>query len=208
MQLQLPQFPLNIVVFPGEELPLHIFEPRYRQLIHDCVRDNLTFGITPVINQNLKKVGTEVMIADIFKEYDDGQMDIVLQGIGTYEILHFSKIAPDKLYGVAEVVRRSNSDTNDPSMSGKIRELATQLFDLMQIKSDIEIPDDPYLLGHKVGLSIEEEFVLLSTHDAMERQQIILDKLQQILPKVYEMDSIRKKIEMNGHFRYLKPPNL
>ena len=83
-------FPLNLVVFPGERLNLHIFEPRYKQLIKDCLESGSTFGI-PSYVLNKTEFGTEVQIEEVTKTYSDGRMDIKTIGISVIEVLDFEK---------------------------------------------------------------------------------------------------------------------
>ena len=68
----IPIFPLNIVVFPGEEVNLHIFEPRYKQLVKECFSDAKPFGIPPVINNQVGEMGTLVKVQEMVKVYDNG----------------------------------------------------------------------------------------------------------------------------------------
>ena len=75
MEYTLPLFPLNIVAFPGETLNLHIFEPRYKELITDCIKSDYVFGI-PSFVKNKIEVGTTAKILKIEKTYEDGRMDI------------------------------------------------------------------------------------------------------------------------------------
>ena len=72
----IPIFPLALVVFPDEHLNLHIFEPRYKQLITDCFTNKKPFGIPAVINNKMMDLGMLVEIVEISKIYDDGKMDI------------------------------------------------------------------------------------------------------------------------------------
>jgi len=77
----IPIFPLAIVVYPGEKLNLHIFEPRYKQLIIDCMETKKPFGIPTVLNNEVKELGTLVQVKEIVKTYDNGEMDIITEGI-------------------------------------------------------------------------------------------------------------------------------
>ena len=76
----IPIFPLSVVVYPGEELNLHIFEPRYKQLIKECNEQKKPFGIPTVIESKLQDHGTLVHIIELSKVYDNGEMDIKTQG--------------------------------------------------------------------------------------------------------------------------------
>ena len=76
----IPIFPLSIVVYPGEELNLNIFEPRYKQLISECVTAKKPFGIPAVTGNNMNELGTLVEITELTKTYDNGEMDIRTKG--------------------------------------------------------------------------------------------------------------------------------
>src|SRR5919202_2503344 len=94
----IPIFPLGIVVFPGEDLNLHIFEPRYKQLINDCFADKKPFGIPTVLKKGLSERGTLVEVKEIVEVYPDGKMDIKTKGLKVFRILEVVKDIPDKLF--------------------------------------------------------------------------------------------------------------
>ena len=75
-----PIFPLAIVVYPGEQLNLHIFEPRYKQLITECFAEAKPFGIPTVLNNAVSEIGTLVQVSEIVKIYEDGKMDVRTEG--------------------------------------------------------------------------------------------------------------------------------
>src|SRR5215210_7232197 len=99
----IPIFPLSLVVYPGEELNLHIFEPRYKQLIEECAEVKKPFGIPIVIKNHLNEIGTLVDITEITTKYDNGEMDIKTRGSKVFRILEVIKEVPDKLYSGAIV---------------------------------------------------------------------------------------------------------
>ena len=103
MTFFLPVFPLELVVYPGEKLNLHIFEPRYRQLINECREKNTAFGIPAVINKKPADFGTIVQLKEVAKEYEDGRMDIKTEGQSVFKVLEYVKEIPDKLYSGAIV---------------------------------------------------------------------------------------------------------
>src|SRR5690349_11515677 len=105
----IPIFPLGIVVYPGEELNLHIFEPRYKQLIKECHETGKPFGIPAVINDKMSEMGTLVEIREISKVYDDGKMDIRTVGTAVFKILEVIQELPDKLYSGAIVTYPKNA---------------------------------------------------------------------------------------------------
>ncbi len=90
----LPLFPLQLVVFPGEKLNLHIFEPRYKQLIREVEQNGTTFGIPSYIDGKVMDVGTEIRLISVEKRYEDGQMDIRTEGMGLFRIIELYRVAP------------------------------------------------------------------------------------------------------------------
>ena len=111
----IPIFPLDIVVYPGEPLNLHIFEPRYKQLIKDCTQDKKHFGIPSALNKKIEELGTLMEIIEIVKEYENGEMDIKTKGISVFRILEVIKEIPDKLYCGAIVNYPQNTTTQGDS---------------------------------------------------------------------------------------------
>jgi hypothetical protein len=202
-------FPLSIVVFPGEELKLHIFEPRYKQLVHDCLKDDLTFGIPPFIEGKSLVLGTELKLKNVSKVYANGNMDIVATAIGWFEINEFFKILHGKLYPGGIITRKPWDNESDLLYSVRLVSLIEELYDIMKI-NNIDIPDvtsfKTYHLAHKVGLNILQEMELLSMSDEVEKQFYLLTHLEHLLPILKEAETLRKKAEMNGHFQHLIPP--
>src|SRR5690349_1757729 len=99
----IPIFPLGIVVYPGENLNLHIFEPRYKQLITDCYQNKKVFGIPTVIENKMQDYGSLVEITELSKVHENGEMDIKTRGQKIFRILEVIKEVPDKLYSGAIV---------------------------------------------------------------------------------------------------------
>jgi len=206
----IPLFPLNLVVFPGEKLNLHIFEPRYRELIKDCHENGITFGIPSFIADTLMDVGTEVKLLSIEKTYEDGRMDVKTEGVGLFDIKRFQRTIEGKLYSGAEVTRRSYSEEEGDVMNKKaIRDRIRELFKFMKINKSI--PEDyEYLLTFRiaqhVGFNIEQKYEMLQIPSELGRQEFMIEHLDNLIPVVKEMESLRKRIQMNGHFKNIDPP--
>lgn len=205
----LPLFPLQIVVFPGESLNLHIFEPRYRQLIQECEDEGITFGIPTFIDGAVMDVGTEIKLLAVEKRYDTGALDIRTQGIGLFRIRKFYKEMPGKLYSGAKVEALTDDDLSDLLIVEKILDLLRQLFILLQV--DKKLPESlekfrTYDWAHHVGFSLEEEYKFLCMLDETGRQHVMLEHLERALPTVREMENLRQRVLMNGHFKNIIPP--
>lgn len=207
----LPLFPLQLVVFPGEPLNLHIFEPRYRQLMQECEEEGITFGIPAFIGGNMMDVGTEIRLVSVEKRYDNGELDIKTQGIGLFRIQQFYKTAPGKLYSGADVEPLSTDDQSDFATAEKILEQMQQLFELLRV--DKSLPENvqdfrTYDWAHHVGFSLQEEYKFLCMLDETKRQEAMLEHLERVLPTVKEMENLRQRVLMNGHFKNIIPPKL
>lgn len=207
----LPIFPLQLVVYPRENLNLHIFEPRYKQLIKECQEEGKTFGIPAYIDGKVKEVGTELKLLKIEKSYPKGEMDIKTLGIGLFRIQKRYRKAPGKLYGAADIERLDFTLEGDFLMNEKIILLVTELFQLLHINK--EIPQDAnqlitYEIAHHVGLSLEQEYEFLALTTEIERQSYLFNHLQKLIPVVKEMERLRERVKMNGHFRNIIPPEL
>jgi len=91
-------FPLNVMILPGEKMRLHIFEPRYKQLVNECVANESSFGIPFVHNSSLTNAGSEVRVIKVITRYANGEMDIEIEGIRMFKLLDFQDPFPGKLY--------------------------------------------------------------------------------------------------------------
>ena len=184
MPAVLPIFPLQLVVFPREKLNLHIFEPRYKQLIQECEKEGLTFGMPAYIDGKIKEVGTELKLLAIEKKYPKGEMDIRTLGIGLFKIQKRFQKAPGKLYGAAEVERLEFTLEGDYVLSEKILVLVTELFLLLNI--DKTVPQNPnkfitYEIAHHVGFSLEQEYDFLNLVTEIERQSFLYQHLKKLM---------------------------
>src|SRR6185437_16275476 len=94
----IPIFPLNIVVYPGEALNLHVFEPQYKQLIKECIAEKKQFGIPSVADKQMAELGTLMQVTELVKEYDNGEMDVRTRGTEVFRMLEVIRQIPDKLY--------------------------------------------------------------------------------------------------------------
>jgi len=205
----LPLFPLSIVVFPGETVNLHIFEPRYKQMIHEAANRETSFGIIPYFEGRKMHYGAEVKLEKIAKTYSDGKMDIHTEAIGLFELIEFFPILEGKLYPAGEVNRIAVDFESDFKYNFAIVQILKDLYETMQI-TNIPLPDytlfKTHLVAHKVGFNLDQEFEFMMLQTEKERAAYMLDHLSDFLPKVKEMESLRKKAEMNGHFKNLISP--
>lgn len=208
MSTFLPLFPLNLVVYPGEKLNLHIFEKRYQQLVNESLETGEAFGIPTFLNNKLAGYGTEVKVVALHQRYEDGRMDISTQGIRTFKLDDFQNPVVGKLYAGGDVTFQPEFTDLESASSILIRLLET-LYGLLATPVEYEIEKSPFSfqIAHKVGLSLEEEYKLLTLQRESERQDYLIQHLQKVIPVVAEMEQTKNRIRMNGHFKNLDPLN-
>jgi Lon protease-like protein len=202
----IPIFPLGIVVFPGEDLNLHIFEPRYKQLITDCFAEAKPFGIPTVLKNGLSERGTLVEVKEIVEVYEDGKLDIKTKGVSVFRILEVVKSIPEKLYSGAIVNYPSNEERQYIPLLKKVVKSIRDLHEALKLNKRFSKPDNELLsydIAHHVGLSLEEEYELLGLLREDQRLEYIKRHLNKVLPVVSEMEALKDRIKLNGHFKNL-----
>lgn len=203
----IPIFPLSIVVYPGEHLNLHIYEPRYKQLILECVEAAKPFGIPTVLENKMNDIGTLVEVLEISKTYDNGEMDIKTKGLKVFRVLEVIKQVPDKLYSGAIVNYPENAEGDGKrELMQKVVNAIRQLHELLKVSKDFKKKDEElttYDLAHHAGLSLEEEYELLGLMRELQRQEYLKRHLSKVLPLLAEMEILKEKIKLNGHFKNL-----
>lgn len=203
----IPIFPLSIVVFPGEKVHLHIFEPRYKQLITECFESKKPFGIPAVVNDRLQEMGTLVQLTDIVQTYENGELDVKTQGLKIFRVLEIIKSVPEKLYSGAIVNYPDNEEEEgNRLLMQKVVNGVKELHRLLNISKDFKKPEEQlrsYDVAHHAGLSLEEEYEILGLLKELQRQEYIKRHLQKVLPMLMEMEQLKEKVKLNGHFRNL-----
>ncbi len=200
----IPIFPLGIVVYPGESVNLHIFEPRYKQLINECHKEKKLFGIPAIINNHLQDFGTIVKVTEITKVHDNGEMDIKTEGEKVFRILEVIKEIPDKLYCGAIVNYPNNHQRGNAALMQLITGSIRELHRLLNISKDFKKADEEitvYDVAHHVGLSLQEEYELLNLLDERQRMEYLKRHLTKVIPMVTEMETLKEKTKLNGHFK-------
>ena len=202
----IPIFPLAIVVYPGEDVNLHIFEPRYKQLIGDCFEQKKPFGIPSVINNAVSEMGTLVEVKEITNVYENGELDIKSRGKAVFRVLEMINDVPDKLYSGAIVNYPDNDEEGNRELMRKVVNGVKELHKLLNVTKTFRKPDDElntYDVAHHAGLTLEEEYEFLGLLQELQRQEYLKRHLSKVLPVVVEMEALKEKVKLNGHFRNL-----
>jgi Lon protease-like protein len=205
----IPLFPLSLVVFPGESLRLHIFEPRYRQLLRECEETGITFGIPTVIERKLSGLATEVKLLSVDKRYANGEMDITTEGIRRAKVVAFEEKLQDRLYPGGEVEWLEEIWDSDEDLKSELYDYLNQLHEALGIQRQlINSPEEivSFNLAHQVGFNLQQEVNLLKINHEGERLQFILAHLKEVIPVVRETERLKARAKLNGHYKNVLPP--
>jgi Lon protease-like protein len=186
---------------------LHIFEPRYKQLVNECHTEGKPFGIPTVIDNKLNEMGTLVRITELVKVYDNGEMDIRTQGMRVFRVLEMIKTVPDKLFSGAIVNYPDNIEgPGKRDLMSKVINAVRELHRLLNITKDFHKPDEElraYDIAHHAGLTLEQEYELLGLMQEVQRQEYLKRHLGTVLPVIAEMETLKERVKLNGHFKNL-----
>lgn len=206
----LPIFPLSSIAYPGQYLNLHIFEPRYKQLISDCKEQGKPFGIPSVFKDSLNEYGTEMELVEISKTYPNGEMDIKTKGVKVFRIMEVLREVPDKLYSAAIVYEVDHHPFDTEKLNPTLVDLVEKLHGILGTKLDIyQKFKNPlsFDLAHYVALTPEDQYRLLVATSEKARQWFLIQHLLKLIPTLEETEKVKAKVQMNGHFRREEPPS-
>jgi Lon protease-like protein len=195
----LPLFPLDLVLFPGTPLPLHIFEPRYREMISECVDLKKAFGVVRAKEDGVAEIGCTAEIITVAKKYPDGRMDIVTEGRERFEIM---QVNHERSFLQAEVLYLQDdaegASSEDVAQAVKLRD---ELIDLAGSANSAEIdgPQISFNLVASLPLDLDFKQTLLGMKSEAERIQAVISYLETILPNLRRTVRVRQKAGGNGH---------
>jgi len=198
----LPLFPLDLVLLPGVPLPLHIFEPRYKEMIGECLTQQRPFGVVrSKEGEGVAEIGCTAEILTVTKEYPDGRMDIVTQGRERFEVM---EIRQDRAFLQAEVLYLE--DQPGTPTSAEIAEALRLHNEILTLAgAEPEPPsagENPQLSFHLAGalpLDLDFKQALLEMKSEAERLQGINSYFQALLPNLRRTLHVRRKAGGNGH---------
>ncbi|HEX2598890.1 MAG TPA: LON peptidase substrate-binding domain-containing protein [Terriglobales bacterium] len=199
MKALLPLFPLDVVLFPGTPLPLHVFEPRYKELISECLEQKKTFGIVRAEEEGLADVGCTAEIVAVTKTYPDGRMDIVTEGRERFEVL---EVDEQRSYLRGDVVYFQD-DAENPS-SQQIEhaiELHREILTMGGAQQSLPASEDKisFYLAGSLPLDLDFKQALLEMRSEAERIEAVITAFEAILPKLRRAVQSRQKAGGNGH---------
>jgi Lon protease-like protein len=199
----LGMFPLGVVLLPGEMLPLHIFEERYKRLIGERRRDGLEFGIVLQREEAIAEVGCSTRLIEVIEEYEDGRLDVILEGRRPFQLLELDRPTdPDRDYLRAEVEFCEDSPGEADEAT---RQAAVERFRRVLVLVGVDSPQMPggdvplsYLLAGSIDLGVALKQQLLELRSEQERLARLVAVMEQLMPRLEAQRRRRDAIRGNG----------
>lgn len=197
----LPLFPLDVVLFPGTPLSLHIFEPRYKEMIGECLAQKKPFGVVRAQGEAVAELGCTAEIVDVVKRYPDGKLDIQTVGRRRFEVV---EVNSERSFLQAEVVFVDDEPGTAPKETiERALELHRKvLFAIGEAEETVIESDSPQLSYHLAGalpMDLDFKQTLLGVRSEIERMEGLIEFYEAILPKLQKAARRRQKAGGNGH---------
>ena len=197
----LPLFPLDLVLLPGVPLPLHIFEPRYKEMIKECLDQKAVFGIIRSKEETLAAIGCTAEIMNVLKTYPDGRMNILAEGKLRFEVLQVNQ---ERAFLQADVFYLD--DDNDPPAAAEVEKAIRLHREIMELAGaqpeEIEKSETAQLAYRLAGsLPFDPDFqqALLEMSSEAERTRAIISFFERILPVLHRNARAKRRAGGNGH---------
>jgi Lon protease-like protein len=197
---ELGLFPLPIVLVPTERVPLHIFEPRYRELIEECVESGEDFGLALSSGDGaVHEIGTRARVTDVLEVLDDGRMNVVVEGGERFRLLELTTGRPYTT-GIVEPV----IDLDEPASPEDVERAATIFAELADLAdSDVDIPDPDsetydWEIAARVDFGVEPKQEILSATSPRARMARLVELLGTSLEAMRIEATMRERASKNG----------
>ena len=196
----LPLFPLEVVLLPGTPLPLHIFEPRYKEMIRECLTNEAPFGVVRALEEGIAEVGCTAEIITVTKEYPDGRLDLIAEGRKRFEVVGLNEERSFLRAEVLLVPDEPGALVQEERV--KAIQLHLEILSLAGAVQDLSAADQNQLSFYLAGslpLDLDFKQKLLAMRSEGERIQAVASYLETILPKLRRVAQARQKAGGNGH---------
>lgn len=194
-------FPLDVVLFPGAPLPLHIFEPRYKEMVNECIEKKTSFGMVRARENAVAEVGCTAAILSVNKEYEDGRLDIVTEGKQRFSIIELNH---DRSFLQAEVTWFDDDEPAaiPPSDAATAIELHEQLLDALGQETEEVEPGASlvsFQLAYELPVDLDFKQAILEMKSEAERLETLIEYYRATIPKLEKTLRARDKASGNGH---------
>lgn len=196
----LPLFPLELVLLPGTPLPLHIFEPRYKEMIRECISAEAPFGVVRAFEEGIAEVGCTAEIITVTKEYPDGRLDLICEGRKRFEVIEVNR---DRSFLQAEVlIVPDDPEAAVQEERVKAVQLHLEILSMAGAVQDLSAADQNQLSFYLAGslpLDLDFKQKLLAMRSEAQRIQAVGAYLETILPQLKRAARARQTAGGNGH---------
>ena len=192
-------FPLNLVLVPGEQAPLHIFEPRYRELIGECLDFGNDFGLLLEDDEGMREVGTRCRVVEVIDRFPDGRLNVVVEATERFQLL---EVTDRRAFRTAEV--ETLPDESDTPLEDEVEEvLAAYARVVAAAEADLEDLDldadsVAYQIAARIDFGTEVKQGLLELRSERERVIKLAPMLNQAAEAVEREREIRTRAAGNG----------
>ncbi len=211
MRNDLKLFPLQVVMFPNSRITLHIFEERYKSLMSEVIGSDDEFGIVLIFDGRLMTVGTTAKVIEVSKKFENGEMDIVTEGVRRFRLFSY-EIGSDDIYrGKINFLEDDNLLYDMEGMNtavesyNKLVELAYR-GNVKTITQEDLLQNDGsrslcYKMAEKCGMGLNERQQMLEMDTEQDRLDYISTYLDNVLPKLKEAERIADIIRSDGYIQ-------
>jgi len=181
----LPIFPLELVLLPGVPLPLHIFEPRYKEMIAECLEQKKPFGVVRASSHGVAEIGCTAEIMSVTKKYDDGRLDILTRGVERFEVIQVNE---DRSFLQAEISVVQDEDEPDTPAAQMVTQAVRLHAEIAKLAgaeptgADEHAGNLSFLLAGSLPLDLDFKQSLLSTLSEAKRLEAVVGYLEAVLP--------------------------
>ena len=201
MSALLPLFPLEVVLLPGALLPLHIFEPRYKEMIGECLEQKAEFGVVRVKEEEVSDLGCTAEVLKVIKQYDDGRMDIITVGRRRFEVMQLNH---ERSFLQADVIYVPDEPSSaSQEQNQRIVELHKEILKLANADepdySELKQHQLSYELAGSLPIDLDFKQSLLAMKSEAERIPAIISFFEGIVPSLRHTAHVRRKAGGNGH---------
>jgi len=199
---ELPLFELPIVLLPGELMPLHIFEERYKRMIGYCLESEEPFGVVLRDDDgSARRIGCTAEVTEVLERFEDGRMDIVVLGGEPFRVLERFDGADYPAGEVEAVPRLPSDESDDPDAADIARETFSDLVRRVSgSEPEMEGLDesDAYAIAARVELPVLTKQRLLELRNEGERMKLLGEALRDLVGMLKRSREIAERAKMNG----------